>query len=50
MTWDRIYAWSTGAGDDRRPFLLENLTEQATSRPETAHGRARHGSPPSTPF
>ncbi|MBL8577034.1 MAG: alpha/beta hydrolase [Mesorhizobium sp.] len=30
-TWDKIYAWSTGAGDDRRPFLnLTNLNEQAT--------------------
>ena len=30
-TWDKIYAWSTGASDDRRPFLhLTNLNEQAT--------------------
>lgn len=30
-TWDKIYAWSTGAGDDRRPFLhLTNLNEEAT--------------------
>ncbi|MCO5063874.1 MAG: alpha/beta hydrolase [Rhizobiaceae bacterium] len=29
-TWDNIYALSTGAGDDTRPFLhLENLNEQA---------------------
>lgn len=29
--WDTIYAWSTGSGNDRRPFLhLENLQEQAT--------------------
>lgn len=29
-TWDKIYAWSTGASDDRRPFLhLTNLNEQA---------------------
>ncbi|WP_394886295.1 alpha/beta hydrolase [Mesorhizobium sp. AaZ16] len=39
-TWDRIYAWSTGAGGDRRPFLnLENLNEQAkfeTGEPLTA--------------
>jgi esterase/lipase superfamily enzyme len=28
--WDKIYAWSTGASDDPRPFLnLENLNEQA---------------------
>jgi esterase/lipase superfamily enzyme len=30
-TWDTIYAWSTGSGADRRPFLnLENLDEHAT--------------------
>jgi esterase/lipase superfamily enzyme len=30
-TWDKIYAWSTGAGDDRRPFLhLMNMNEQAS--------------------
>ena len=30
-TWDKIYAWSTGAGDDRRPFLhLTNMAEQAS--------------------
>ena len=30
-TWDKIYAWSTGAGDDRRPFLhLINMNEQAS--------------------
>lgn len=30
-TWDKIYAWSTGASEDRRPFLhLENMNEQAT--------------------
>ena len=35
-TWDKIYAWSTGASDDRRPFLhLTNLTEQATIDSET---------------
>jgi esterase/lipase superfamily enzyme len=43
-TWDRIYAWSTGASDDRRPFLnLENLNEQAifeTGEPLTAEARA----------
>ncbi|MBX3581473.1 MAG: alpha/beta hydrolase [Rhizobiaceae bacterium] len=30
-TWDKIYAWSTGASKDRRPFLhLINLNEQAS--------------------
>jgi len=30
-TWERIYEWSTGASDDRRPFLhLENMAEQAS--------------------
>ena len=30
-TWDKIYAWSTRASDDPRPFLhLENLNEHAT--------------------
>ncbi|PWK69844.1 alpha/beta hydrolase [Aminobacter sp. AP02] len=30
-TWDKVYAWSTGASEDRRPFLhLENMNEQAT--------------------
>jgi esterase/lipase superfamily enzyme len=30
-TWDRIYAWSTRASDDPRPFLnLVNLNEHAT--------------------
>lgn len=30
-TWDKIYAWSTGASEDRRPFLhLERMNEQAT--------------------
>jgi len=30
-TWDNIYALSTGAGDDTRPFLhLQNLNEHAT--------------------
>lgn len=34
-TWDKIYAWSTGASDDRRPFLhLENMNEQATIETE----------------
>ncbi len=29
--WDTIYAWSTGAGGDRRPFLhLETVAEHAT--------------------
>lgn len=29
-TWDKIYAWSTGASDDQRPFLhLETMNEQA---------------------
>jgi hypothetical protein len=33
-TWDKIYAWSTGAGDDRRPFLhLDNLREIASVDP-----------------
>jgi esterase/lipase superfamily enzyme len=33
-TWDKIYAWSTGASDDRRPFLhLDNLNETATVEP-----------------
>jgi len=32
--WDKIYAWSTGAGDDRRPFLhLVRLDEQAAIAP-----------------
>ncbi len=36
-TWDKIYAWSTGASDDRRPFLhLEQLNEQATIEPGQA--------------
>ncbi|GAA2814496.1 alpha/beta hydrolase family protein DUF900 [Aminobacter aminovorans] len=36
-TWDRIYAWSTGASDDRRPFLhLSNLNEQAAIEPDQA--------------
>jgi esterase/lipase superfamily enzyme len=43
-TWDRIYAWSTGASDDRRPFLnLENLSEQAkfeTGEPLTEEAQA----------
>ena len=35
-TWDKIYAWSTGASDDRRPFLhLTNLNEQATIDSDT---------------
>jgi esterase/lipase superfamily enzyme len=30
-TWDKIYAWSTGASDDTRPFLhLINMAEQAS--------------------
>lgn len=30
-TWDKIYAWSTGASDDTRPFLhLVNMAEQAS--------------------
>lgn len=30
-TWERIYEWSTRAGNDDRPFLyLENMNEQAT--------------------
>ena len=30
-TWDKIYAWSTGASDDTRPFLhLTNMAEQAS--------------------
>ncbi len=30
-TWDKIYAWSTRASDDPRPFLnLESLNEHAT--------------------
>jgi len=34
-TWDRIYAWSTGESDDRRPFLhLSNLNEQAAIEPD----------------
>jgi esterase/lipase superfamily enzyme len=43
-TWDWIYAWSTGASDDRRPFLnLENLNEQAkfeTGEPLTKEAQA----------
>ena len=32
--WDRIYEWSTRAGDDPRPFLhLEAVDEQATIAP-----------------
>lgn len=30
-TWNRIYEWSTGTGDDTRPFLhLETMSEQAS--------------------
>jgi esterase/lipase superfamily enzyme len=33
-TWDRIYEWSTRAGDETRPFLhLERVDEQATIAP-----------------
>lgn len=33
-TWDRIYEWSTRAGDERRPFLhLASVDEQATIEP-----------------
>jgi esterase/lipase superfamily enzyme len=33
--WDAIYAWSTGAGSDRRPFLhLETVDEHATIAPD----------------
>lgn len=33
-TWDRIVEWSTGHGDDRRPYLhLDAVTEQATIPP-----------------
>lgn len=33
-TWDRIYEWSTRAGDETRPFLhLEAVDEQATIAP-----------------
>ena len=43
-TWDKIYSWSTGASDDRRPFLhLARLTETATiepSQPLTAEATA----------
>ena len=35
-TWDKIYAWSTGNSDDRRPFLnLTNMAEQATFETDT---------------
>ena len=38
-TWDKIYALSTGAGDDTRPFLhLRNLDEQATVDSESEIG------------
>ena len=34
-TWDKIYAWSTRASDDPRPFLnLENLNEHAAIESE----------------
>ncbi len=34
-TWDKIYAWSTGMSDDRRPFLhLQRMNEQATIESE----------------
>lgn len=42
-TWDKIYAWSTGASDDRRPFLhLEGMNERAVLEPDApVSGEAR---------
>jgi esterase/lipase superfamily enzyme len=43
-TWDKIYAWSTRASDDPRPFLnLENLNEHAaieSGEPLTSEAKA----------